>query len=47
MKGTAHTRPSEGIEAIDLCNEEAATKLIQEFKPDCMQDLSIFSEISH
>lgn len=34
VKGTAHTRPSEGIEAIDLCDEGAVTKLIQTYKPD-------------
>jgi len=34
VKGTAHTRPSGNIEAIDLCDEEAVSKLIQTFKPN-------------
>ncbi|CAE6424577.1 unnamed protein product [Rhizoctonia solani] len=34
VKGTAHTRPSGDIIAIDLCDEPSATKLIQDFKPD-------------
>ncbi|QRV90891.1 hypothetical protein RhiJN_18909 [Ceratobasidium sp. AG-Ba] len=34
LKGTAHTRPSENIEAIDLCNKEAVSDLIHKFKPD-------------
>ncbi|QRW04982.1 hypothetical protein RhiLY_03981 [Ceratobasidium sp. AG-Ba] len=34
VKGTAHTRPSENIEAIDLCNKEAVSDLIHKFKPD-------------
>ncbi|KDN42968.1 hypothetical protein RSAG8_06494, partial [Rhizoctonia solani AG-8 WAC10335] len=34
VKGTAHTRPSGDVIAIDLCDEPSATKLIQDFKPD-------------
>ncbi|KAG8744711.1 hypothetical protein FRC10_009625 [Ceratobasidium sp. 414] len=34
VKGTAHTRPSGGIEAIDLCNKDAVSSLIQKFKPN-------------
>ncbi|KAB5594349.1 hypothetical protein CTheo_2279 [Ceratobasidium theobromae] len=34
VKGIAHTRPSGEIEAVDLCDEGAATILIQSFKPD-------------
>ncbi|KAL5641487.1 hypothetical protein ACGC1H_001837 [Rhizoctonia solani] len=34
VKGTAHTRPSGDVIAIDLCDEPSVTKLIQDFKPD-------------
>ncbi|KAJ1311672.1 hypothetical protein OPQ81_010146 [Rhizoctonia solani] len=34
VKGTAHTRPSGDVIAIDLCDEPLVTKLIQDFKPD-------------
>ncbi|CAE6521891.1 unnamed protein product [Rhizoctonia solani] len=34
VKGTAHTRPSGDVIAIDLCDEPSVTKLIQDCKPD-------------
>ncbi|KAG9104408.1 hypothetical protein FRC06_002643 [Ceratobasidium sp. 370] len=33
VKGTAHTRPSGNIEAIDLCDKDAVSNLVQKFKP--------------
>ncbi|CAE6338595.1 unnamed protein product [Rhizoctonia solani] len=34
VKGTAHTRPSGDVIAIDLCDEPSVAKLVQDFKPD-------------